>query len=176
VLWQNDQWKIRIANVPAPVVVGEDRIFLCGDYNAGSMMLRLTKQGETITAEPLFRLEAAVFGSPQQTPILYNGHIYGVNANKQLACLDLEGRVLWTSTSAHKFGRGPYMIAGGMIYVMDDNGLLTVAEAMPSGYKQLGQAKVLEGPDAWGPMAVASGRLILRDLNRMICLDISSGQ
>ena len=38
---------------------------------------------------------------------------------------------------------------------------------------RLAGVKVLEGPDSWGPMAVAFDRLILRDLNRMICLDIS---
>ena len=60
----------------------------------------------------------------------------------------------------------------GLIYVLDDHGTLTLAEATPSRYVQLSQAKVLEGHDAWGPMAVVAGRLILRDLNRMACLDI----
>jgi outer membrane protein assembly factor BamB len=65
------------------------------------------------------------------------------------------------------------MIANGLLYVMNDSGLLTLVEATPTGYNQLAQAKVLEGPDSWGPMAIASGRLILRDLTRMICLDIA---
>jgi outer membrane protein assembly factor BamB len=56
---------------------------------------------------------------------------------------------------------------------MNDSGLLTLAEATPSGYVQLAEAKVLEGPESWGPMAVASGRLILRDMNRMICIDVT---
>ncbi len=89
---------------------------------------------------------------------------------------DLNGQVVWTSTSAHRFGNlglGPYTVADGLIYIMDDSGVLTLAEAKPSGYIQLAQAKVLQGPEAWGPMAVASGRLIARDLNRMICLDIT---
>jgi outer membrane protein assembly factor BamB len=80
---------------------------------------------------------------------------------------------VWTSTSARKFGLGPYIIADGLIYVMNDSGLLTLAEATPTGYVQLAQAKVLEGPDAWGPMAIVGGRLILRDMNRMICLDVA---
>ncbi len=72
-----------------------------------------------------------------------------------------------------KFGIGPYIIAGGLVYVTDDHGLLTMAAARSTEYTQLGEAKVLEGPDSWGPMAIASGRLILRDLTRMICLDVS---
>jgi outer membrane protein assembly factor BamB len=172
-LWQTTEWKIRIANVPTPVEVGDGLFFLCGDYNAGGMILKLTQQADVITAQPLLVLDAEIYGSPQHTPIFYNGHIYGVDADMELACLDLNGNVLWTSTSAHKFGRGPYIIADGLIYVMDDDGVLTMAEATPEGYKQIAQAKVLEGPDAWGAMAIASGRLILRDLNRMICLNIA---
>ncbi|MHC4500591.1 MAG: PQQ-binding-like beta-propeller repeat protein, partial [Planctomycetota bacterium] len=103
----------------------------------------------------------------------YEGHIYGVRPDGQLACLDLNGSVLWTSTSAQKFGLGPYVIADGLIYVMNNSGLLTLAEAARTGYVPLAQAKALEGPESWGPMAIASGRLILRDLNRMICLDVS---
>ena len=115
-----------------------------------------------------------MFGSPQHTPILYQEHIYGVRPDEQLTCLDLDGNVVWTSGSTHKFGLGPYTIINGLIYVMDDHGLLTLAEATPSEYVQLAEADVLQGIDAWGPMAVAENRLILRDLTRMICLDIGT--
>jgi outer membrane protein assembly factor BamB len=173
ILWENADWKISVANVPSPVIVGEGLIFLSGGYNAGSMMLRLVQEADKISVQPVFRLAADVFGSPQHTPIFYDGYIYGVRPDGQLACLDLTGRVVWTSTSAHKFGLGPYIIANGLLYVMNDSGLLTLAEATPAGYVQLAKAKVLDGPDSWGPMAIASGRLILRDLTRMICIDIA---
>ena len=114
-----------------------------------------------------------VFTSPTPDQ-MYEGHIYGVRPDEELVCLDLEGNVVWTSGSTHKFGLGPYTIINNLLYVMDDHGLLTLAEATPSGYVQLAQADVLEGIDAWGPMAVASNRLLLRDLTRMICLDITA--
>ncbi|MHC4396182.1 MAG: PQQ-binding-like beta-propeller repeat protein [Planctomycetota bacterium] len=173
ILWETTDWKIRIANIPSPVVVGDGLIFLSGGYNTGSMMLRLRFEQEQIIAKPLFRLAPEVFGSPQHTPVFYNGYIYGVRPDGQLICLDLNGKVVWTSTSANKFGLGPYMIINDLIYVMNDSGELALAKATPGGFMQLARAKVLEGPDSWGPMAIASGRLILRDLNRMICLDIS---
>jgi len=173
ILWEFTDWKIRIANVPTPVVVGEGLIFLSGGYNAGSMMLKLTQDGDKISAQPTFRLGAEVFGSPQHTPIFYNGYIYGVGADGELICLGLDGKIMWTSTSTHRFGLGPYTIANGLMYVMNDSGLLTLAEATPNGYIQLAQAKVLEGPESWGPMAIVSGRLILRDMNRMICIDVT---
>ena len=69
-----------------------------------------------------------------------------------------------------------YIIINDLIYVMNDSGLLTLAKAAAGGFVKLAQAKILEGPDSWGPMAVAGAKLILRDLNRMICLDISEYQ
>ncbi|MEK7996732.1 MAG: PQQ-binding-like beta-propeller repeat protein, partial [Planctomycetota bacterium] len=102
-----------------------------------------------------------------------DGYIYGIRPDGQLVCLDLEGKLIWTSTSANKFGSGPYSIVDGLIYVMNDTGELGLAQTGPSGYVELARAKVLDGHESWGPMAVASGRLIVRDTERMICLDIS---
>lgn len=173
ILWDTNKWKIRIATVPTPIVVGDGLIFLSGGYNAGSMMLKLNEQDGKITPEVVFRLDAKVFGSAQQTPIFYEGHIYGVRPDGQLVCLDLKGNVLWSSSTSYKFGLGPYVIANGLIYVMNDDGFLTLAKAAPVGFEMLTQGQVLHGHDAWGPMAIASGRLILRDLTQMVCLDIS---
>jgi outer membrane protein assembly factor BamB len=175
ILWKTDEWKVRF-NVPMPVVVGEDRIFLTAGYGqteSGCTMLRLTETGGEITVESEFLHATDVFGSIQQTPILYEDRLYGVRPDGQLVCLDLEGNVVWTSTSANKFGSGPYTIVNGLLYLMDDSGVLTLARTGSSEYAQLAQAKVLDGHESWGPMAVASGRLLVRDTERMICLDIS---
>jgi outer membrane protein assembly factor BamB len=65
------------------------------------------------------------------------------------------------------------VIAGGLLYLLNDSGMLTLAEPGSSDYVQLAQAKVLDGLESWGPIAVASGRLIVRDFTRMVCLDIA---
>ncbi|MEN6426290.1 MAG: PQQ-binding-like beta-propeller repeat protein [Phycisphaerales bacterium] len=175
VLWKTNVWKVR-TNVPMPVIVGEDRIFLSagyGQYDYGCTMLRLTESEGRIAVTSEFVHPTSVFGTMQHTPIFYDNHIFGVGMDKQLACLDLQGNVVWTSTSANTFGSGPYAIADGLLYVLDDSGVLTVVEATSSGYNQLARAKVIDGVECWGPMAIASGRLIVRDLTRMICLDIA---
>jgi len=175
VLWKTDEWKVRF-NVPMPVVVGDDRLFLTagyGQYELGCAMLRLTETDGKITAQTEFLHKTDVFGTIQQTPIYYDGYIYGVRLDEQLVCLDLQGNVVWTSTSANKFGTGPFAIVGGLIYLMNDTGELTLAQAGPTGYLALAHAKVLDGRESWGPMAIAAGRLIVRDAEQMICLDIS---
>ncbi len=174
ILWDTTDWKISIATVPSPVILPEGKIFLSGGYNTGSLILQLGEADGRIVPKTLHKLGPAVFGSTQQTPVLFDGHLYGVREkDKQLVCLDLEGRVVWTSGDQHRFGLGPYMIADGLIFVLNDEGRLTLAEATPAGYKQLSQAQVLDGHDCWGPMAMVAGRLILRDFTQMICLDVT---
>jgi outer membrane protein assembly factor BamB len=140
------------------------------------MMLKLVEREGTLQPEILFRLEPEVFGAEQQTPIFYEGHLYGVRPrpDEQLVCLDLGGQVVWKSGSTDKFGLGPFTVVNGVLYVMDDEGTLTMVEATPTGYVPLDRAKVLEGPESWGPIAVAGGRLLVRDLNRMVCLEVTS--
>ncbi len=171
ILWTNRDWVIKLATVPSPVIVGEDRIFLSGGYNSGCMMLRLNSRGDTLETEELFRLKAVQFGADQHTPILYQDHIYGVRPGGELACLDLEGNRLWTSGGAKRFGLGPFLLADGLLFILDDeHGVLRLVEATPTGYNELAQAKLLQGHDAWGPMAMVAGRLILRDATTMVCV------
>ena len=48
-----------------------------------------------------------------------------------------------------------------------------MAEATPETYTPLGKTRAVEGHDAWAPMAMVAGRLILRDVTQMVCLDVS---
>ena len=173
ILWRKPDWKIALATVPSPLVVGEDRVFLSGGYNSGSVMLRIKGEGDRIGTEEVFRLKYAVFGADQHTPILYDGHIYGITPPGELACLDLNGRRLWGSGAANRFGLGPFVLADGLLFVLNDQtGTLHMVEANPDGYRERARARLLDGPDAWGPMAVAAGRLILRDVTTMVCIEL----
>lgn len=175
ILWQTPDWKISLANVPSPVPIGDGRVFLCGGYEAGSLMLRMTEANSQLCVENLFRLKPAVFGAVQHTPILYQQHLFGMRApDGQLVCLDLDGKLVWKSGSQHKFGGGPLLLAQGLIFALSESGVLSLVEASTTGYKELAQAKVLPGPDAWGPMALAGGRLIVRDMFKMACLDVAA--
>jgi outer membrane protein assembly factor BamB len=172
ILWQNTEWKMR-TNVPSPVVIGQDRSFLRAGYGEGCMMLKLTETDDKIKAESLYRLEPEVFGSEQHTPIYYNGYIYGVRPDWQLVCMDIDGNIVWSSTSAKEFYRlGPWAIINGMIYVMDGEGTLTVVKATHIGYEQITETNVLGGHESWGPMAVAGDKMIIRNLKKMACIKI----
>jgi len=172
ILWETTEWKISIATVPSPLVLDNGRVFLSGGYNAGSLMLQVKKEGDRFVARTLFKLEPEVFGATQHTPIFYGNDIYGVRADGKFVCLDPEGKVVWTSDSGQQFGLGPFLLADGVIFAMNDAGLLRLLEATPQKCNLLAQAQVLQGRESWGPLALAGGRLIARDLTRMVCLDV----
>ena len=171
-LWETRAWKISLATVPSPLVLEDGRIFLSGGYNAGSMMLKLRKEGEKFGAQSLFRLPPEVFGATQHTPLLHEGFLYGVRPDGKFVCLNLEGKPVWVSEAGQDFGLGSFILADGIIYAMNDSGMLRMIEARPEKYHLLGQAQVLKGRESWGPPAIAGGRLLVRDLTRLICLEV----
>jgi len=173
-LWRTTEWKIAIATIPSPVPLPDGRIFLSGGYDAGSLMLQLKKEGDRFTAQKLFKLDPIVFGATQHTPILRDGHLYGIRPDGQFVCLDLNGKPQWASGPANRFGLGPFLVADGLIYALSEKGRLCLIEATPTRFNLLAQAQVLHGREAWGPLALAGGRLIARDLTRMVCLDAAA--
>jgi outer membrane protein assembly factor BamB len=173
-LWQTNAWKVNIANVPVPVPCGADRLFLSGGYNAGAAMLTVTEVAGVWMTRIDYRLAAKDFGSDQQTPICHGDALYGVIPDGQLVCLGLDGKRRWASGVVNRYGLGPFLIANDCLWLLNDSGTLTVAKTGGEAFERLAQAKVLSGHDAWGPLALAGTRLLARDLERMVCLDLGA--
>ncbi|NOZ22309.1 MAG: PQQ-binding-like beta-propeller repeat protein [Planctomycetes bacterium] len=171
-LWEFPDWRIRIATVPTPVDVGDGRLFFTGGYNAGSMMVQLVKSGDAFQVKELFRTKPDTFGSDQQTPILHNGLIYGVIPGGRLTCLSLEGKQLWIDKD-HNFGLGPYLMVNGKLLVLDDQPpVLYLFDVNAKGAKERAHHSVIGGYDAWAPIAFVNGKVLLRDAETMVCLDL----
>lgn len=177
-LWETVEWPVQFAHAPSPLPLPGGRIFLCSGYgnDTGAMILQLSEAGDKFAVKVAARLTPKQFNAEQQTPILYQGCLIGARkrGGGQLVCLDMEGKELWNSGS-DRFGHGPFVIADGLIFALESGGRLVVAEASITEYKRLAEFQVFEnGTDAWGPIAVASGRLVVRDMTRMACLDVSA--
>ncbi|MCB1124420.1 MAG: PQQ-binding-like beta-propeller repeat protein, partial [Verrucomicrobiae bacterium] len=179
-LWKSTAWSQAVLS-PSPVAVASDKVFLTAGYGGGSMMLGLREVGEGIKAEPLFSLDKTTFACEQQTPIFYQDHLFAVLPKDagalrgQFVCMDTDGNLVWTSGKTERFGFGPFMVADGKVFILNDNGELTLIRASLTGFEKLASAKVLPGHDAWAPMALVDGKLLLRDSKLLICLDVSAG-
>jgi outer membrane protein assembly factor BamB len=166
---------------PSPVFVGKDRIFVTAGYGAGSAVFHISREGENFSVQTLQKYKPSEgMASEQQTPIYKDGFVYNIQTKdagatrNQLICCSPDNfkKILWTSSSEERFGLGPYLIADNKIYIMSDEGELTIARYSSSKFEVLDKIAVMKGNDAWGPMALADGLLIVRDSKKMLCLDI----
>jgi outer membrane protein assembly factor BamB len=175
-LWEYPR-KFNVAVAPSPIAVTQDRVFMTGSYDAGSVMVKLKKSGGAFRAEPVFDMKNNEWNSEVHTPIVYKERMFGVGKKKRglFTCLDFDGKQIWTSEGKASFGLGGYMLADGMFFVMEgDTGKLRMIEASTTGYNELGNAQVLGGQEVWGPLALSGGEMVLRDLSKMICIDLSA--
>lgn len=177
ILWQTKEWTHAVIS-PSPVKVSHNRIFVSAGYGKGSMMFEVIKDENKFRINKLFELDKEVFASEQHTPVFYKGHLFSVlpsdagALNRQLVCIRPDGTIVWNSGKENRFGLGPFIIADDKIFVLDDNGVLTIAEAGTEYYNQFSSFKVLGGRESWGPIAVSEGRMLLRDFEQLVCIDL----
>ena len=176
ILWQIP-WSASVI-APSPVPVPGNKIFITGGYGAGSLMVQIDKTADGFTAKEVARTGPQEWlASEQQTPILHDGLLYGIMPKdggalkQQFVCYDPAGGLVWSSGKTSRFGLGPFLLADGKFFILDDDGTLTMLAVSRDGYKQLAQHKVLDGQDAWGPIAIAGTRMLLRDSTRMVCIE-----
>ena len=184
ILWQTNRWNHQVV-APSPVCMPDGKIFLTAGYGAGSMLLQLKKQDGQFQVEILKEYKPSEgLACEQQTPVVYGGYVFGIlpkdagPLRNQMVCVDPDDftRVIWSSGQTVRFGLGPYMIADNKFFILSDDGTLTIAAPSAERYVQLDSYRVIEGQDAWGPLAIADGYLVMRDSETMLCLDIAKNR
>ena len=174
VLWQYTGWSCNIP-IASPVLIGDGRVFISGEYGAGSVMLRITAAAGVFSAQELFKTQECM--SQIHQALLYQGHLYansnGNKARDGFVCLDLDGKVKWRTGNEPNFERGSVLLADGMIFTVNgQNGTLAIFEASPAQFKLLASAPVLQGKQAWAPLALVDGQLLVRDQKELKCFDV----
>jgi len=100
-------------------------------------------------------------------------HIYSIHGTThrptELMCLEAAtGKIVWTEPG---FGSGGMMAAGNTVIVFD-NGLLTLFDANPDGYRPRHQQKILEGK-CWTSPVISNGRIYCRNaVGDLACVEI----
>ncbi|MDA7915808.1 PQQ-like beta-propeller repeat protein, partial [Verrucomicrobia bacterium] len=175
-LWSYDGYFNSIM-IPSPTDIGDGRLFISGGYGAGTVMIQVSHRGGKWTTKELFWIEGE--GTQIHQPILHDGYLYANwNTNENLkkgkkhlgglACISLQGKVVWRTGEDPSFDRGNVIMAGGKLFVLDGElGELVMVDPSAKGYKELARAKVFSDLKPkknliWAPMALANGKLIVR--------------
>lgn len=188
ILWNYDQWECHIS-VPSAVDAGDNKVLVVGGYELGAVMIRVEKQADgSYETTELIRTEE--FGDQTKPPILIEGYFYaqfGTNNTRDgLTCMSMEGEIMWKTKRDPDFNKGSMIYADGLILATDGAKTLFLIEPDPSEFKVLASAEVLRAADTgddrmaarfgtqnWAPIALADGRLLIRDQSRLVCLKIS---
>jgi outer membrane protein assembly factor BamB len=182
ILWETSAWNHQVV-APSPVCMPDGKIFLTAGYGAGAMVLQLTASGGNYSVEVLNEyLPKDGLACEQQTPVMFQGHLLGIlpkdagPLRNQLVCVSPGNfnQVVWSSGQDKRFGLGPYMIADNKLFIVSDDATLTIARPSIKEYIELDSYRVIEGQDAWGPLAIADGYLVMRDSKTLVCLDMAT--
>ncbi len=180
VLFETNVWNKNVV-APSPVYLGNGKLFVTSGYGAGSMILNIKFENGTFIVESVQQTKPEEgIASEQQTPIFYKGHLFSIlpkdagPLRNQFVCFhpDDISKLVWASGTTHRFGLGPYIIADDKFFILSDEGILTIMQASTKEPIQLAQSKILNGHDAWGPMAIVNGRLLARDSRHLVCVDV----
>lgn len=169
-------------NIAPATVVDEKRLFFtdCSyndNYGPVSIMLKITKEGEDFVVTELFLTEEA--GCKMHPAVFFENHIY-LNSNgnpNQMMCLTMDGKQVWDQDSIPGFEMGSLILVDDLIININGrNGDIYLIEPSPEGYKELGMASFFDSKktQAWAPAAFSQGKLIVRDLEKMVCVDLQN--
>jgi outer membrane protein assembly factor BamB len=180
ILWKTTEFAPSVV-APSPLILDNGKILITAGYGAGSMLFQLVKNGESFNVKVLQKYRPLEgLASEQQTPIFMGGYIFSIQpkdaggSRNQFICCKADDckKILWTSGKTDRFGLGPYTVADGKFFILNDDGALAIAKATTSGWVLMDKVNIIEGQDSWGPIAIADGRLLMRTSKQMVCIDI----
>jgi outer membrane protein assembly factor BamB len=181
-MWTTTEWS-PATTAASPLLLGNNEIAVFGSYGAGGARIAINSTGSAFTASVKEQHKATNgLASDQQTPVIIGNFIWSVmpeNAGtlkKQLVCYsktDLQ-KPVWSSGKENRYGRGlgPYIVSRDKLFLLDDDGMLYYFKMEESKVTLIASHKILNGIEAWGPMAIAGKYLIMRDARNLLCLKI----
>lgn len=174
-LWRHP-FPFRVSTASSPIVGGADGdvVYCSAGYGVGAGACRVAKSGEAFTATELWRAEGDKMNH-WTTPVHHDGHVYGIFGFKEygsapLMCLDIAtGEQKWSQPG---FGSGGgTILVGGHLLVQGDKGEITLVQATPAAYQQVGRFQVLGGK-CWTMAIYADGRVYARSDKEAVCVQL----
>ena len=178
-----------VHNISTPVVHG--RWLFVSSFFDGSMLLRLGQE------RPSVELAWHRMGKSEKdtdalhccisTPLLDDGHIYGIDAYGMLRCLDIRtGDRIWESADAVPQARwaNVHMVRNGdKVWMLNERGDLIIARLTPAGYHEISRARLIaptkgqlgsRGGVVWGHPAFAYRHVFARSDEELVCASLEA--
>jgi outer membrane protein assembly factor BamB len=172
-LWKYEGWQCSIP-IPNVTQISNNQLFVTAGYGAGAALFQIDKKGNSYTAKEI--MTSKEFLSHVHPAIFYKDHLYtsasDVFVQKGFMCMDLKGNIKWQTDRKPSFDKGGMILADDMIISSDGEKTLYLIAPDPAGFKVLAQAELLETNQAWAPLLLSDGKLLIRDQKQMKCVKV----
>lgn len=154
-------------SISTPVIAG-DLVLVTGDGHPLTA-LRIESDGRDGQRADVAWTNADL-SSYLSSPLVTDGHVYGMNDGGQIVCAQLsDGRSLWTEGD-HGFHASP-VLADGWLLLLNDEGDLLAVRATPAEYRAEGPWSLCP-TGAWTQPAVVGQRLYVRGDGQVTCFEL----
>jgi outer membrane protein assembly factor BamB/SAM-dependent methyltransferase len=173
-LWRYDKVCRSTGNCYSPMPSGND-VFCAGGYGKGYALLELSATTDGVAVKEQYSQRKSL-ANWHETTIRNGDHVFA-GTDAAFFCLDVAtGKVLWEERGEVR-GRVSVTCADEHLYLRAQDGRMVLIEASKEKYILKGTFKVPDAQPKAGSTApvVASGRLYLRDDDRLFVYDVKEG-
>ncbi len=176
-LWTYNAVANGTANIPTPLV-WDDYVFTSSGYGTGAALLQLKKDGDGVTAEEKYFLQAGKFQNHHGGMVRIGDHIYaGSGHNNGIpVCIEWKtGKIVWEQTERPGRESAAVISAEGELYFRWQDGTMGLIEATPAGCKLGGTFKLpkVKGP-SWPHPSIHDKKLLVRAQDQIFCYDLAA--
>ena len=166
-LWSYNQVANQTANIATPVVRG-NQVFLSSAYGTGAALLELTPSAGGMSAKQIYFTRD--MRNHHASSVLIGGYLYGFSDAILTAMKFSDGVVAWKDRSV---GKGSVIFADDRLYLFSEAGVIGLAEANPTGYREHGRFQIQSGDaPTWSHPIVSNGKLFIRDQDNIYAYDV----
>jgi outer membrane protein assembly factor BamB len=166
-LWSYPRAANGTANAATPIARG-NKVFFSSDYGTGAGLVELTASGKDISAREVYFTRE--MRNHHSSSVLIGDHLYGFSAAILTAMKFDTGEVAWRDRSV---GKGSVVFADDRLYLFSENGMVGLAEANPTAYREHGRFQIRTGSlPTWSHPAVANGKLFIRDQDTIYAYEV----
>jgi len=156
-------------NVQKPIF-RDGMLFFTSGYGAGSVMLKLTVDGGSVSVEEAWRNKD--LDNHHGGVLLLDGYLYGSDMRTKWVCLDWKtGETMYEERGV---GKGSLTSAEGMLYVLSEKHRVGLVPATPEKHEVVSQFRLPEGGEgnSWAHPVVCGGRLYVRHGDFLYAYDV----
>jgi outer membrane protein assembly factor BamB len=150
----------------------DGRVFISSGYGRGSVMVKITVEGNAASAEKVWSSED--LDNHHGGVVLLDGYLYGASEKKWI-CLDWEtGQTKYAEKGV---GKGSLTAADGMLYTLNEKRKVGLVRATPEGHELVSSFSIPSGGSGptWAHPVVVGGCLYVRHGDFLYAYDVRAG-